>query len=66
MSEREPKPPPVPSTRDPRGLCPSCVHVQLVTSSKGSTFLLCGLSKTDARFPKYPPQPRMVCAGFSG
>ena len=45
------------------GLCPSCAHVRVVTSGKGSTFLLCGLAKTDARFPKYPPQPRMECPG---
>ena len=45
------------------GLCPSCAHVRVVTSGKGSSFLLCGLSKTDPRFPKYPPQPRMECQG---
>ena len=52
--------------RTPRGLCPDCVHVQRITSERGSTFLLCRLSKVDARFPRYPPQPRMVCPGFAG
>jgi hypothetical protein len=35
-----------------------------IISPKGSRFLLCGLSKSDARFPKYPPQPLLRCAGY--
>jgi hypothetical protein len=38
--------------------------VKLITSAKGSTFLLCQLSSSDARFPKYPPQPVVRCSGF--
>jgi hypothetical protein len=48
----------------PSGLCPRCANVQVVTSSKGSRFYLCRLSITDARFPKYPPQPVVRCVGF--
>jgi hypothetical protein len=47
----------------PEGLCPGCVHVRAITSDRGSTFFLCRLSLTDERFPKYPPQPVVACAG---
>jgi hypothetical protein len=46
------------------GLCPRCANVKMITSSKGSRFYLCQLSSTDARFPKYPPQPVVACGGF--
>ena len=46
------------------GLCARCVHARRVTSAKGSTFVLCGRSATDARFPKYPPLPVIRCAGY--
>ncbi|HEY5314937.1 MAG TPA: hypothetical protein VIK18_20560 [Pirellulales bacterium] len=42
-------------------LCVTCRHVQEVVSGKGSRFLLCQLSQTDRRFPKYPPQPVVRC-----
>ncbi|MCK6446784.1 MAG: hypothetical protein L6Q99_10365 [Planctomycetes bacterium] len=45
-------------------LCARCRHVQFVESAKGSVFLLCGLAKSDPRFPKYPPQPLLACRGF--
>jgi hypothetical protein len=44
-------------------LCPDCRHVQVITSARGSVFYLCKRSKDDPRFPKYPPQPVVVCAG---
>ena len=46
------------------GLCARCVHARRVTSARGSTFVLCGRSATDARFPKYPPLPVVRCAGY--
>lgn len=46
------------------GLCADCIHAQQITSSKGSSFLLCRLSKTDARFPKYPRLPVLSCWGY--
>ena len=49
---------------DRGGLCPRCANVQVITSAKGSTFLLCRLSATDSRFPRYPPQPVVACEGF--
>jgi hypothetical protein len=50
---------------DAAGLCPRCANVKLITSAKGSTFLLCQLSATDPRFPRYPPQPVVACGGFT-
>ena len=49
----------------PPGLCASCVHARIVETPKQSTFLLCGLSFTDARFPKYPRLPVLVCDGHA-
>jgi len=46
------------------GLCEGCVHVQIVTSARGSRFYLCRLSFSDARFPRYPPIPVLRCAGY--
>jgi hypothetical protein len=48
-----------------RSLCESCTHKKEVVSAKGSRFLLCQLSQTDRRFPKYPPQPVMQCVGYA-
>jgi hypothetical protein len=45
-------------------LCESCIHKRDVFSGKGSRFLLCELSQTDQRFPKYPPQPVVKCGGY--
>jgi len=74
MSERSsdpqrnppPNPPRTAPWHGPGGLCPACRHVKLLRSDRGSTFLLCQLSKTDASYPRYPPQPRLVCPGFEG
>lgn len=46
------------------GLCASCVHVEVITSSRGSIFYLCRLSFTDAGFPKYPALPVLNCVGY--
>lgn len=46
------------------GLCHTCVHVRAITSARGSTFLLCSRAASDARYPKYPPQPVWACRGF--
>jgi hypothetical protein len=46
------------------GLCARCRYAETVTSSKGSTFVFCGLSRTDTRFPKYPRLPVLSCSGF--
>lgn len=46
------------------GLCARCVFVQVIESSKGSRFYLCGLSKKDPTFRKYPQLPVQHCPGF--
>jgi hypothetical protein len=46
------------------GLCDACAHARLVTSGRGSEFLLCERSRTDARYPRYPRLPVVVCAGY--
>jgi hypothetical protein len=46
------------------GLCSHCRHARLIESSKGATFLLCELSKTDPRFSKYPRLPVLACPGY--
>jgi hypothetical protein len=53
---------PVPA-RPPAGLCDSCVHQQLVSNTRGSTFSLCRRSRTDDAYPKYPRLPVRACAG---
>ena len=47
----------------PFGLCDGCAHQKLVGNTRGSTFSLCLLARTDDRFPKYPRMPVTRCAG---
>lgn len=49
----------------PFGLCDACVHQRRVGNTRGSTFSLCGLARSDERFPKYPPMPVLRCPGFA-
>ena len=46
------------------GLCAACVNHRIVRSRRGSTFLLCALSRTDPRYPRYPRLPVLACDGF--
>jgi hypothetical protein len=46
------------------GLCAGCLHAKLVVSGRGSRFVLCDRSRTDARFPRYPTLPVISCTGF--
>jgi hypothetical protein len=46
------------------GLCPHCANVQVIITDRGSRFYLCRLSASDERYPKYPPQPVIACAGY--
>jgi hypothetical protein len=55
------------SVADPRiapGLCSDCLHARRLESARGSVFLLCNLSLTDPRFPKYPRLPVLACDGY--
>lgn len=45
------------------GLCARCRYLQ-VLCSKRSTFVRCGRSDDDPRFPRYPPLPRRLCGGY--
>ncbi|MBA2439306.1 MAG: hypothetical protein H0V50_01375 [Thermoleophilaceae bacterium] len=54
---------PAPSPRD-AGLCESCRHQRVVTTTRGSRFSMCTRSKTDPRYPKYPRVPVLECPGF--
>ena len=47
----------------PPSLCESCEKMREVRTAR-SRFLLCGLSVVDVKFPKYPPQPIVHCAGY--
>jgi hypothetical protein len=46
------------------GLCETCTHVQIVRSSKGSSFVLCRLSEVDPAFRRYPTLPVIACRGY--
>ena len=45
------------------GLCDSCVHQQIVRTTRGSAFSLCLRSRSDSRYPRYPRIPVLACAG---
>jgi hypothetical protein len=46
------------------GLCGDCRNARPIETRRGSRFVLCDLSRTDPRFPRYPPLPVLRCAGF--
>ena len=48
----------------PAGLCDRCMHARRIENDRGSIFVLCELSRTDARFPRYPRLPVVACTGF--
>lgn len=52
-------------SRQPAGLCDSCVSQQLIRNTRGSEFSLCLLSRTEPeRFPRYPRVPVTECDGY--
>ncbi len=61
-------PVPEPSAAPPRppvGLCDSCVHQQLVHTTRGSEFSLCRRSRAEPdRYPRYPRLPVTECEGW--
>jgi hypothetical protein len=46
------------------GLCDDCAHARRVENDRGSVFVRCELSKTDASFAKYPRLPVLRCRGY--
>ncbi len=47
------------------GLCAGCSHRREIRNRRGSTFHLCNRSRTDPRYPRYPPLPVLTCEGFA-
>jgi hypothetical protein len=54
----------VPFAGPPPGLCGACTHARIVETRRGSRFYLCERSRSDPRFPQYPPLPVLRCPGF--
>jgi len=52
-----------PDASDP-GLCADCMHARTITSDRGSRFVMCQLSASDPKFPKYPHLPVLTCNGY--
>jgi hypothetical protein len=46
------------------GLCAECFYSRCIESGRGSSFILCKLSASDPRFPKYPRLPVLTCEGY--
>jgi len=46
------------------GLCASCRYSRAIESARGSNFIMCERSATDAAFAKYPRLPVLQCAGY--
>jgi hypothetical protein len=46
------------------GLCSRCINARRIESARGSTFILCELSRTNPLFAKYPRLPVLSCDGF--
>ena len=46
------------------GLCGACRYVRFIASGKGSRFVLCERSRSDAAFPRYPRLPVTACTGY--
>jgi len=64
MTEREPTLP-VTLSESRWGLCATCDWARLVPTKRGSEFLRCSRSESDARFPRYPSVPVRRCAGYA-
>jgi len=55
---------PVTTGSVPPGLCARCVFRRDIASRTGSTFVYCRKADDDARFPRYPNLPVLVCGGY--
>jgi hypothetical protein len=47
------------------GLCFTCQFSRVIVNDRESRFYFCERSKTDPRFPRYPPLPVVTCAGYA-
>ncbi len=46
------------------GLCADCRHHRVVETRRGSRFHLCGRSREDAGYARYPALPVLRCPGY--
>ena len=46
------------------GLCARCAHAQVITSGRGSRFVMCGRARSEPEYPRYPRLPVRECRGF--
>jgi len=53
-----------PDADPPAGLCSECRHARRIESERGSAFILCQRSFSDASFAKYPRLPVLRCPGY--
>jgi uncharacterized cupin superfamily protein len=47
------------------GLCADCAHRLLNVTRRGTAYLRCGRTATDASLPRYPRLPVLRCHGFA-
>ena len=52
------------TTRPHAGLCESCVHQRLISTTRGSEFSLCARSQDEPEYPRYPRLPVAACPGY--
>jgi len=46
------------------GLCEECRFAKRIRNTRGSEFVLCGRSESDASYPRYPRLPVERCPGY--
>ncbi len=46
------------------GLCGSCRHQRVVSTTRGTSYSLCERSREDERYPRYPRLPVPRCPGY--
>lgn len=51
------------SERPPAGLCDTCRHQSIISTSRGPQYTLCERSRTDSSYPRYPRVPVTRCEG---
>jgi len=45
------------------GLCQQCRWAEPLANTRGSVFVLCGRSRIESEYPKYPRLPVLSCRG---
>ena len=47
------------------GLCVTCKYIRVVSSDRGSYFVMCNLARQDKKYDKYPVLPVLSCNGHA-